>query len=151
MRLADQDDDFQIDTIARLPKTMVAFDAYRTSEINGQTVIPYDAFEVEMGGGMNLATGVFTAPVSGIYVFTGTWFDNSRDTDTGYAWVYIRKNGSLVIGAMHSGRTDVNSFGMTVLVSLVKGDTVATDLDNAHLFSDDHRRIHFTGQLIYPM
>jgi hypothetical protein len=31
MKLDEQEDGFQIDTLARLPKTLVAFDAYRTT------------------------------------------------------------------------------------------------------------------------
>jgi hypothetical protein len=149
MTLDVEEDGFQIDTLARLPKTMVAFDASRNSEYaTVPTVIPYDAFEMQTGGGMDLATGVFTAPIAGIYAFTGTWLENSI---TNYARIYIRKNGS-VIGATFSSGADMNSIGITVLTTLAKGDTVDTYLDIGYVASCcSGQWIHFTGYLIYPM
>jgi hypothetical protein len=140
--------DEQLDAISsRLPKTaMVAFDAYRTTGYaTVSTVIPYKAFQMETGG-MDLDTGVFTAPIAGIYTFTGTWLDNS---DTDYVRIYIRKNGS-VIGSTFSYGTNVNSIQLTVLVSLDKGNTIDTYLYDGVIHGDSSRQIHFTGHLIYP-
>jgi hypothetical protein len=150
MKLDAEEDGFQIDTLARLTKTMVAFDAYRTSTdySMGDTVIPYDEFIMQIGGGMDLSTGIFTAPIAGIYSFTGTWLD-SYTTSVGD--VLIRKNGS-VIGNAHSYEQTVGSFGITVLVSLVEGDTVDTYLDGGAITSSSlYKYAHFTGNLIYPM
>jgi hypothetical protein len=143
------EDGFQTDTLARLPKTMIAFDAYRTSEYTtARTVIPYDAFEMQVGGGMNLATGVFTAPIVGVYQFTGTWRDWYTSDN---ANVKIRKNGA-VIARTYSHTADDNSFGMTVLLSLAKGDTVESYLEDGRVYSSSDRLVHFTGHLIYvPM
>jgi hypothetical protein len=147
MRLDVEDDGFQTD-VGGLPWAMVAFDAYRTTNYyTDGRVIPYEAFEVEMGGGMDLTTGVFTAPIAGIYSFTGTWRDGSTSTS---ADVYIRKNGS-IIGYTYSHGEDYGSFGMTVLVSLAKGDTVDSYLYGGAISSSSDRYIHFTGHLIYPM
>jgi hypothetical protein len=143
-----EEDGFQIDTLARFPKTMVAFDAYRiTGYTINNTVIPYEGFEMQIGGGMDLATGVFTAPIAGIYEFSGTWVEDFVSFD---AVVRIRKNGS-IIGTAFSWSTDANSFGITVIVSLDKGTTVDTFSDNGgSINSNGNRWIHFTGHLIYP-
>jgi hypothetical protein len=148
MRLDVDEDGFQVDTLARLPKTTVAFDAYRTSGYSTPSkVIPYEVFEMQIGGGMVLSTGVFTAPIAGIYTFTGTWHDASTST---HAFVYIRKNGS-TIGDTYSDTADRVSFGMTVLVSLAKGDTIETYLGGGAIYSGSTRLIHFTGHIISPM
>jgi hypothetical protein len=101
---------------------------------------------MQIGGGIVLSSGVFTAPVAGIYVFTSTWLDSS---DSEYATVYIRKN-ELAIGEADSYLADHNSFGITVLVSLARGNTVDTYLLHGQIQSGDDRWIHFTGHLIYP-
>jgi hypothetical protein len=148
MKMEVDEDGFQIDTLTRLPKTMVAFDAYRVTSFTAfREVIPYEAFEMQIGGGMDLLTGVFTAPVAGIYTFTGTWSD--YDTEI-YSWLWIRKNGR-EIAAAYSSETDWNSFGMTVMVSLAEGDTVDTYLYSGYVMSYEPAYTRFSGHLIYPM
>jgi hypothetical protein len=139
----------QLQDLEKRQNTMVAFDVYRsTSYTQTETRIPYDGFLMQIGGGMDLSSGVFTAPVAGIYAFTGTWADYSNsDKDR----IQIRKNG-LVLGATFSDTTDYNSMGTTVLVSVDKGDEVYTYLSTGSVYLvDDNRYTHFTGYLIYPM
>ncbi len=51
--------------------TGVFFSAYRTTSCcnNRNTVITYNGLNVNVGSGMNISTGVFTAPRKGIYQF----------------------------------------------------------------------------------
>ena len=42
----------------------------KTTYIIKNTVLPYDDADVNVGGAMNIATGVFTAPTSGRYHFS---------------------------------------------------------------------------------
>ena len=56
----------------------VAFEAIRTTDISGGTnggnlqekYVTYESESYDIGGNMNLSTGLFTAPVNGIYLFS---------------------------------------------------------------------------------
>ena len=56
----------------------VAFEAIRTTDISGGTnganlinkYVTYESESYDIGGNMNLNTGLFTAPVNGIYLFS---------------------------------------------------------------------------------
>jgi hypothetical protein len=140
---------FQSDTLARLPKSFVAFDAYRTTTYStaNSVVIPYEAFQVNVGEGMSLASGVFTAPVAGVYSFSAFFLDNSA---TSYAIVRFRVN-SVNVGSAHEATADASTVSMSLIVELSEGDKVDTYLDaSAELFSTINRLIHFTGHLLYP-
>ena len=108
-------------------------------------MIPYDAFAVNVGGGMDLSSGVFTAPRDGYYFFSFMGDDNS---ETEYAFVFLRKNGSIVaIGVAYN--MDHNTVAMSSILQLAKGDEVDVGLDGS-LFSSSLGYIHFTGHLLSP-
>ena len=131
--------------------TYVAFDAYvksTASDIIAPRVIKYDAFRAEIGGGMNLATGVFTAPIGGIYAFTGTWNDAYTSTS---AYVYLLKNGEEIGVAAFADDSDRGSFGLSVMLELAQGDEISTELVSGVIHSFIDVNMHFTGQLLLPL
>jgi len=55
--------------------------------------MPFDKEYLNLGGGMNLASGVFTAPKAGIYAFTFNGLGSA--SGSGYAgkgWVNLQRN-----------------------------------------------------------
>jgi hypothetical protein len=144
--------DTKLQNVEKRQNTMVAFEVYRIRDgyvLNNTKFIGFDAFEMQVGGGMDLATGVFTAPVAGIYSFTSTWRGNCLASSANGTWLYLRKNGS-VIGTTKCTTNDDHSV-ITVLVSLIKGNTVDTFLSEGYIYSNDLRFVRFTGHLIYTM
>jgi len=61
-----------IDDMAKMSETrMVAFDAYRDKPFHeDQKYITFDGMKVNVGGGFDPKSGMFTAPVEGIYSFS---------------------------------------------------------------------------------
>ena len=58
------------------------------------TTIPFNIELLNVGGGMNISSGIFTAPKSGIYFFSFTGIKNRPGTDLP---VYLYHNSNRVI------------------------------------------------------
>ena len=58
-------------------------------------ITSYDRQELNVGGGMNANTGIFTAPKTGIYQFTFRAISNAHwsSTGIGFGMTYLVKNG----------------------------------------------------------
>ena len=99
----------------------VYFYVQRNSEysING-TVIPFQVERLNIGGAMNLASGVFTAPTNGRYQFNFVALANvGGGTD-----VNLRLNGVNI--ASGYGYSLEDTLAITATVSLQKGDGIDT-------------------------
>ncbi len=86
-------------------KRIVAFDAYRNSPFDKeQATVTYDGTSVNAGHGLNISSGLFTAPYPGTYAFN--FHALTRDGTATY--VKIMKNGRNVGGAYrrHEGEGD---------------------------------------------
>ena len=58
----------------------VAFDAVRCEDFLGQDGwLPFDKLNINLGDGMNSETGMFTVPVSGLYMFLVNVYGAPRD------------------------------------------------------------------------
>ena len=110
------------------------------------SIIPFEVERINVGGAMNLNTGVFNAPRSGTYHFSFTfmnYFQNNNNT------IFIRKNG-VPIGAAHADGSSqiVLPSSLPVTLKLISGDTVDLfQLDGSLMDYTDHYT-HFTGWLI---
>jgi len=71
---------------------------------------PYEIELLNQGGAMNRTSGVFKAPVNGIYYFSFRGLLQSHNP-VGWNFVHLRKNGSIVA-------TSISSFGGWHTVSL---------------------------------
>ena len=85
-------------------------------------VIPFDIERLNVGGAMNLATGVFTAPVDGIYHFD---FKGLKSTDPEQLFIYLQVNG-VNIGTAYA--TNLPNYlglsGISASLKLETGDQV---------------------------
>ena len=58
----------------------VAFDAIRSEDFLGQDGwLPFTKLNANLGDGMNMETGIFTAPISGLYLFLLNVYGAPRD------------------------------------------------------------------------
>ena len=72
----------------------VGFSAYRTTPLSnhhGKTVI-YNATQTNKDSGYNTATGIFTAPVAGTYVFL--WNAMTNRSGHNFCALYLYRNGA---------------------------------------------------------
>jgi len=123
---------------------------------------------LNLGGGMNLASGVFTAPKAGIYAFTfkGEGYASAYGAGSdyaGYGWVYLQRNGADVaagvslIGAMNQQpEQGINNATLYTLSTvsvhgtfmLNKGDSITIRHAGGTIYSDSDIDIQFTGSLL---
>jgi len=114
-------------------------------------VLRYDNQVFNSGGGMNLKTGVFTAPKAGVYTFSFSISKNGFSID--YLEIFLRLNGSIIGGAGVGIGPSANSAAMQSTLKLTKGDRI-------DLWKSKHGELnqecayychHFTGLLINPI
>jgi hypothetical protein len=109
--------------------------------------IVFDHVETNIGNGYNSHHGVFTAPVSGVYLFYSSILSNNN----GEVWCQIVVNGSYkasIYTRGTDGRHDQGS--LAIIVYLHQGDDVAVqNLANDHaIYSDSYIYSTFSGVLL---
>ena len=69
----------------------VAFGAFRNSNwVTSSTTMKYDGTYVNLGNGLDISTGIFSAPIAGMYVFH---FNALCDHSQGTCYLNLRHNG----------------------------------------------------------
>ena len=106
------------------------------------TVIPYEIERSNIGGAMNLATGVFTAPVNGRYFFSFTAL--SWATNTHY--LFFRVNG-VIIGTSFAP-VEMYNMPISATLDLKIGDKVDMWLSSGTLDDNYGHYTHFSGILL---
>ena len=111
-------------------------------------IVPFDVERLNIGGGMNLTSGIFSAPKAGIYIFSfkGTGIHTGGGW-TGFSFVSLDRNGESV--ARGSSRVDGTRGFLTVslhvTLQLDMGDQISMILSDGQL-TDGYTQ--FMGSLL---
>ncbi|WAR31322.1 CAPR2-like protein [Mya arenaria] len=101
-----------------------------TTSTSSQTIV-FNNVVTDVGGGYIPGTGVFTAPVNGLYVFSASVTVHLSTSKTS-AYIKIRKNGSYIVFLYVSDGDGNYETGVgTVILSLQIGDTVELTCNNS--------------------
>ena len=130
----------------------VAFSGVRNQGSNigrGQTVT-FNSAPINTKGVLNLATGVFTAPRAGIYVFSKSSF-SGKSTD--YKQIYVKKNGQTqfnILDGKSSSSGDGNNLAYYWMDQLNAGDTLklVNTAYHAQIQSNANNPFIFNGFLL---
>lgn len=113
---------------------------------NVNTIIPFQMELLNTGGAINTTTGIFTAPVAGIYLFS---FAGLKQNIAGDSIVSLQKNGvSITSSYAQNLRNFVPHFGTKALLKLAAKDTINLYLASGSLYDDVNGYTHFTGFLV---
>ncbi len=77
---------------------IVHFYVQRNTSFSTNSIIPFELERLNVGGAIDLATGVFTAPVDGIYHFEFSGVNKHKSAN--YFYVFLQLNGDNVGFAM---------------------------------------------------
>ncbi|XP_018543250.1 complement C1q-like protein 4 [Lates calcarifer] len=134
-------------------KTMVAFSAAAEyggayGPFDGDTTLVYNALIANTGDAYSASTGVFTAPVEGVYCFIFSYHAGGHK----FAHLALLKNGEAVIRTSdHASADTADNGGNAAVLELKTGDQVNVLLAaGSHVWASSHHTT-FSGFLIHQM
>ncbi|XP_048122818.1 cerebellin-1-like [Alosa alosa] len=112
--------------------------------------IVYKKVLANIGNAYNPSTGVFTAPVRGVYFFR---FTVGTETSSYSSGAILYKNVEQVINIFtHDKNGQLRHYSSGAVLQLEKGDTIYLSLENNYqLYDDAHNHNTFGGFLLFPM
>ena len=125
-----------------------AFSASSTSYIGGGTWSGYTDLNLNIGNHFNQASGKFTAPTAGTYMFTFGTIGNPSHTDVD---IYLVLNNvvSPHLGACRPDDTGAwASMGINVSLVYLNANDVVEVWSSAQCYSDSNHWVRFRGHLI---
>ena len=137
----------------QLLNTKVIFNAQKTRNNVASGYLTFNQVEINIGDGFNQSSGVFTAPIGGIYKMSFSGItgvaENSGSTS---GWVNVHKNELSMFGIYdldntYGEETYVGrNLAYTWMMKLIKGDKLKLNSYNIH--AEDLTPVTFTGELI---
>ena len=141
-----------IDNVGRVTASTSrpAFLARRTSSQVTGTVV-FDTVMLNQGSHYNNSTGIFTAPIAGLYSFSFNVLSDNNGGNSYFA-TSLYKNGS-GYAKVQNRTEDDNDFGsgMSIIASLAATDTVQVVQHNVNVYgtaSSDENMTWFSGYLV---
>lgn len=128
----------------------VHFHVQRKTPWKTQGVVPFEIEQLNVGGAMELSSGIFTAPKSGIYHFSlsGIKDSNSGDTYVNLLRKFDDKSEIMAV-AYADNSSSYGSLGFTATVRIKKADIIALSIYKGALYdSSYHSYTSFTGSLL---
>ena len=124
----------------------VYFYVQRSTDFSlANVVLPFDIEILNVGGAMNTAAGVFTAPVNGIYHFE---FSAMKLNDASSIYVHLQVNGVTMATSYATNQSDFLALpSINAYIRLKTGDQVWLYKTYGTL-RDYFRYTQFTGQLV---
>jgi hypothetical protein len=137
-------------TMPYQPSFKVAANYGSPPYINGATLL-YTAVEYDVGN--NFANSRFTAPVTGAYHFDVSVFVSTVTSASGYSWIALQKNGSVIYPYAHSDASNITNYEALSLSRTVQ--LAANDYVQVYVFNHSSHRVfngtgynHFSGHFI---
>ncbi|XP_062376130.1 uncharacterized protein LOC134064278 [Sardina pilchardus] len=121
-----------------------------TGPFSAETTVIFRHVFTNIGNGYNASTGVFTAPVRGVYHFV--LFLHGYGHQSGPVAASLRKNGDNVVSpySRQTSGSMTPSNGASLLLEV--GDVVYVNLwANAWFFDNINHHTTFSGHLLFPM
>ena len=121
------------------------FYAQKNSSYGAQGPIPFEVAVVNIGNALDLKTGVFTAPVPGVYFFS---FDAYSDSHEGR--VHLQKNG-VNVGQSYDYNRGYPSqqLHLASILQLDAGDEIQVNVRSGQIYEDANgHSTHFVGMLL---
>lgn len=109
-------------------------------------IITFQLEVLNIGNAMNLSSGIFTAPVGGIYHFE---FCGTKDNSETQLVIFMEVNGAHVGAAQTSGLKPMSlNINLAVSLRLKLGDRVNLYKSSGILFDSNSHFTHFSGWLV---
>lgn len=125
----------------------VYFYVQRNNKVpNSHGIVRFNMKTLIIGGGMNITSGVFIAPKSGIYQFN--FFGLKKALDLEQLIVYLRHNSIRVSGSSTAHGTVMFPVAIHATLKLKRGDRVDIYKEKGDFSHQEPNSVQFTGSLL---